>query len=73
MTKDFMDMSIEELVDARETINAYLVRTVTLARQGGSTWKVIGSQLGVSGSEALRKYGWVEKTFPKLPETTTGP
>lgn len=72
MRKDLMDMTIEELVDVRETAAAYLVEAVRLARKGGSTWKQIGEQLGVSHQEAHRKYSWTEPRNRTAPPLDTG-
>jgi len=68
MRKDLVDMTIAELVDHRQHVDAYIVRAVAQARAGGSTWAAIASSLGVSAGEAHRRYRWFTMPRPTLPE-----
>lgn len=72
MRKDPIDMTIPELVELRQTVEAYLQRAVGEARRGGSTWEGIASSLGVSRQEAHRRYSWLEKTNRAAPPADTG-
>jgi len=60
MRKDFTDMTLAELAYDRATCQLWIEMGVREARAGGSTWAAIGSSLGVTGSEAHRRYRWVE-------------
>lgn len=68
MTKDYQDMTLAELAHSQAVIQDYLLRAVIQARRGGSTWAGIASSLGVSKSEAHRRYSWVEKIAQLPPE-----
>jgi hypothetical protein len=68
MRKDFVDMTLPELADARETVEAYIILAVRQARRGGSTWAAIGSSLGVSMQEAHRRYRWHDTKLTDTPE-----
>jgi hypothetical protein len=61
MAKEFKDMTLAELAHSQAVIQDYLLRAVIQARRGGSTWAGIASSLGVSQSEAHRRYAWLEK------------
>jgi len=61
MRKDFMDMTIPELVEARQTIEAYIALSVGKKRASGATWADIGESLGVSMQEAHRRYRWHDR------------
>jgi len=62
-------MTLAELAQSRAVLEDYILRAVTQARRGGSTWAGIASSLGVSVSEAHRRYHWVEKIArPSNPE-----
>lgn len=61
MKHHYEDMTLAELAHSRSVLEDYILRAVTQARRGGSTWAGIASSLGVSVSEAHRRYHWVEK------------
>ena len=61
MAKDFVDMTLAELAEARTVVEAYIALAVGQARAGGSTWAAIGSSLGVSAQEAHRRYRWHDR------------
>lgn len=61
MTKEYRDMTLAELAHARGVLQDYILRGVRQARAGGSTWAGIASSLGVTSSEAHRRYSWVDK------------
>lgn len=61
MTSKFADMTLAELAHTRGVLQDYILRGVRQARAGGSTWAAIGSSLGVTSSEAHRRYSWVDK------------
>lgn len=54
-------MTLAELAHSRAVLQDYIVRGVTEARRGGSTWAGIASSLGVTASEAHRRYSWLDK------------
>jgi hypothetical protein len=61
MNKPFEEMTLSELAHSQAVLQDYILRAVTQARRGGSTWAGIASSLGVSTSEAHRRYSWVDK------------
>ena len=61
MAKEFKDMTLAELAHSQAVLQDYILRAVIQARRGGSTWAGIASSLGVSQSEAHRRYRWLEK------------
>jgi hypothetical protein len=61
MNKPFEEMTLAELAHTRAVLQDYIQRAVSQARRGGSTWAGIASSLGVSVSEAHRRYQWIEK------------
>jgi hypothetical protein len=68
MKPSYSEMTLAELAHSRAVLQDYLLRAVIDARRGGSTWAAIGSSLGVSGSEAHRRYHWTEK-LSQAPDT----
>ena len=69
MKHRYEEMTLAELAHSRAVLEDYILRAVTQARRGGSTWAGIASSLGVSVSEAHRRYSWVEKIAqPTSPE-----
>lgn len=67
MQKYPMDMTVEELVELRASIEAYLMRLISQARTDGDTWATIAGRLGVTPQEAHRRYSWMEKTNRMIP------
>lgn len=65
-------MTLAELAELRETVDAYIALGVGQARAGGSTWAAIGSSLGVTQQEAHRRYRWHDRK-PTAPPTTDRP
>ena len=65
-------MTLAELAHARAVLQDYLLIGVTQARRGGSTWAAIASSLGVSQSEAHRRYSWVDKIPVTQQDTAAG-
>jgi len=72
MKHSFDEMSLSELSHSRAVLQDYILRAVTQARRGGSTWADIGRQLGCSTGEAHRRYSWIEKTGPLAPKRDAG-
>lgn len=64
----YESMTLAELAQSQAVLQDYILRAVTQARRGGSTWAGIASSLGVSVSEAHRRYSWVEKIAQLPPE-----
>lgn len=54
-------MTLAELAHSRAVLQDYLLQAVVEARRGGTTWGAIASSLGVSTSEAHRRYSWTDK------------
>lgn len=69
MNKRYQDMTLAELAHSRAVLQDYILRAVTQARRGGSTWAGIASSLGVSVSEAHRRYSWVDRIGTDIPES----
>ena len=61
MKHQYGEMTLAELAHSQAVLQDYILRAVTQARRGGSTWASIASSLGVSVSEAHRRYSWVDK------------
>lgn len=61
MNKPLKDMTIAELSLLRGQIVGYLDIAIAQARRGGTPWSAIASSLGVSTSEAHRRYSWLDK------------
>lgn len=72
MNKQFKDMTLAELSYSQGVIQGYVLAAVKEARAGGSTWAGIASSLGVTTSEAHRRYSWVDKipSTSQTPDTT---
>jgi len=69
MNKELSEMTIAELSILQGQLKGYLDIAIAQARRGGSTWAGIASSLGVSTSEAHRRYSWLDKLIQqeKLP------
>jgi len=72
MKKPYSEMTLAELAHERAVLVDYTTRAVVEARRGGSTWAAIASSLGVTTSEAHRRYAWMEKLPSPEGQGTSG-